>query len=224
LFQHPLAGIQKACRRVNFQTQTDLSFIGEYTDKPSDWVIVRQEGEYLGILNEQADKEAYAAYLADDENVAEYIAQGESWPPSFEAWKEEQYDTGYGLPGCGREYRFFKPYAAGEKEGSEDYKTCGLQDFARMESYERQNWCMTGIKAVAKIQTRASANEDWLCNEVKTGGLWGIESDCGKEYKKEVADGQLVELRNALKAFGFNNRQIDTAFKNVNEVDSGYDS
>lgn len=205
------------------EMQPNLSFIGEYTDKSGDWVIVRQEGEYLATLNEQADKEAYATYLADDKNVAEYVAQGESWPPSFEAWKEEQYDTGYTLSIRGRESRFFKPYAGGEEEGSEDYKTYGLQDYKRMESYNQQNWYMTGIKAVAKIQT-SEDGENWLCNEVKSGGLWGIESDCGEEYKKEVADGQLVELRNALKAFGFKNRQIDRAFENVNDVDGGYDN
>jgi hypothetical protein len=92
-----------------------------------------------------------------------------------------------------------------------------------MESYERQNWYMTGIKAVAKIQT-SSDGKDWLCNEVSSGGLWGVESDCGADYKKEVADGQLAELRNALKAFGFNNRQIDQAFQNVKEVNGGYDN
>lgn len=31
----------------------DTSFIGEYTDDASDWCIVRQEGEFLAVLEEQ---------------------------------------------------------------------------------------------------------------------------------------------------------------------------
>lgn len=197
------------------ETQPDLSWIGKYTDVPSDWVIVREEGKYLFDLNEKAKQAAYEYYVKECKDADEM-------PESIDNWSDGNWY--YDLPSKSRECRFFKPYAGGEKEGSEDYQTYGLQDFRRMESYERQNWCMTGVKAVAKIQTRANANEDWLCNEVSSGGLWGIESDCDAADKKEVADGQLAELRNALKAFGFNNRQIDTAFENVQEIDGGYDN
>jgi len=169
------------------ETRPDISLIGEYTDKPSDWVIVCQEGDYLYNLNFQADKQAYE------------------------------------LPGHGRKCRFFKPYAGGEEEGTADYQTYGLQDYKRAEAYNRGDWCMLGLKAIAKIQTRPGANSNWLCNEVSSSGLWGIESDCGDEYKKEVFDGQLAELRDALKAFGFNNRQIDQAFEKAVEKDGGYD-
>ena len=203
------------------ETQPDLSFIGEYTDKASDWVIVREEGEYLAELNQKAAKEAYAKYVYDCEHSEDEKGYGKN-PIAFGAWQEDN-QIEYDLPNKSREYRFFKPYAGGEKEGTEDYKKYGLQDFERMESYERQNWCMTGIKAVAKIQT-SEDGKDWLCNEISSGGLWGIESDCGEDYKKEVADDQLAELRNALKAFGFNNRQIDQAFQDVKEVDGGYDN
>jgi hypothetical protein len=196
------------------ETQPDLSWIGEYTDKPSDWVIVREENDYLYNLEQAAKKAAYDYY------VKECKKDGET-PESIDNWSDGNWY--YDLPERGREYRFFKPCAGGEKEGTEDYKTYGLQDFKRMEAYERQNWCMTGIKAVAKIQT-SEDGKDWLCNEVSSGGLWGVESDCGADYKKEVADGQLAELRNALKAFGFNNRQIDQSFQNVKEIDGGWDN
>ena len=197
------------------ETQPDLSWIGEYTDTPSDWVIVREEGDYLYNLEQAAKKAAYETYVQDCKDNEDEV-------DSFETWSGYTGDC-YELPSKSREYRFFKPEAGGEKEGTEDYKKYGLQDFERMESYERQNWCMTGIKAVAKIQT-SNDGKNWLCNEVSSGGLWGIESDCGAECKKEVADGQLAELRNALKAFGFNNRQIDQAFQGVKEVDGGWDN
>lgn len=196
------------------ETQPDLSFIGEYTDKPSDWVIVREEGKYLYELNEEAKQVEYESYVKE-------CKENDETPEPIENWADGNWY--YDLPSRGCECRFFKPYAGGEKEGTEDYKKYGLQDYKRMESYERQNWCMTGISVKAKIQT-SQDGKDWLCNEITSGGLWGIESDCGNEYKKEVADGQLAELRNTLKAFGFNNRQIDQAFKNVSEIDGGYDS
>lgn len=95
------------------------------------------------------------------------------------------------------------------------------EDSDRMEAYFRGDWCMLGIQAIAKIQTSENG-KSWLCNEVASGGLWGIESDSDDSYKKELFNEQLEELRNVLETLGFNKRQIDQAFKAAVEKDGGY--
>jgi len=108
------------------------------------------------------------------------------------------------MPEKGREYRAFKPYAGGEKVGTPEYYQYGKQDYERMESYNRQDWAFIGI--VAKATVRFSTSEDdtgiTRIHHFRSGGLWGIESDSGEAYLKEVAQEQLSDLRAVLDAFG----------------------
>lgn len=69
-----------------------------------------------------------------------------------------------------------------------------------MEAYNRGDWWMNGITAKAVVH-RSIGNGSVQIHEFQSGGLWGIESDCG-DYKFEVADDQLAELKQILSDFG----------------------
>ncbi len=103
------------------------------------------------------------------------------------------------LPKCGREDRYFIPYARGEKPGSKDFETYAKQDFARMNGLERGDWAFQGCVAKAELSYpigQGSRRIEWLTS----GGLWGIESDSDKEYLRSVEDEQLADLASHLAA------------------------
>lgn len=118
------------------------------------------------------------------------------------------------IPERGREYRFFKPAAGDEKPGTEEYKSYGLQDFKRMESLCHGNVWFVGVRAEARVQLAGD-----LVQTITSGGIWGIESDSGPEYFKEVEDEQLSELRDELRAIGFTDAKIKKAFDDREEDD-----
>lgn len=120
------------------------------------------------------------------------------------------------------EYRYFNPsFNYVDKGGrrlpentDEEVREHMRQDYERMESLNRGDWCFLGIRADAEL---------WIPNGIgsgtvqliTSGGLWGVESDSGYKYIAEVEQEQLAELREQLTAIGFNSRAISAAFKNV---------
>lgn len=101
------------------------------------------------------------------------------------------------LPKCGRNYRYFIPYAGGEKPGSKDFETYAKQDFARMEGLERGNWGFQGCIAKAELSYPIGQGSRRL-ETVSSGGLWDIESDSDKEYLRSIEDEQLADLADHL--------------------------
>jgi len=102
-----------------------------------------------------------------------------------------------------RGYRFFKPYAGGEKVGTKLYYKYGKQDARSMCSFMDGQWCFLGIgaKAIVSYQIRSGIPCSHRRLETFTsGGLWGVESD--SDNVQEVAAEQLDELRLHLRAFG----------------------
>lgn len=84
----------------------------------------------------------------------------------------------------------------------------------RLEAYNRDEWWPIGIIAEADILTSCEGNSgSWLINRVTSGGLWGIESDAGEEYFKEIEEDQLAELADILKELGFSAQEIQEAFE-----------
>jgi hypothetical protein len=84
------------------------------------------------------------------------------------------------------------------------------QDFERMESLNRGQWEYIGVVADAEIVV------DHTVQNIKSGGLWGVESDSG-DYLKEIANEQLSELREQLHALGFGKRAISKAMAGVRQ-------
>jgi hypothetical protein len=83
------------------------------------------------------------------------------------------------------------------------------EDAYRLERLQRGDWYYVGIIAKAEVTL---AND--VTQTIRSGGLWGIESDC-EDYHKQVEKEQLSELREQLEAIGFGPRAISYAFKNI---------
>ena len=125
------------------------------------------------------------------------------------------------------EYRYFNPsFNYVTKDGHarpentpDEVRKYVRQDYDRMESLNRGNWCFIGIRAEAEIAVSIDphkrTNTTWTLHEITSGGLWGIESDSDKDYFAEVEKEELASLRDQLTALGFGKRAIATAFKNV---------
>lgn len=199
--------------------------IGKYTDKADDWLICVHCGEYVAIA-EKDDKRAEeiedeiidlenSALYNENENDIEAEIEVKKVEAQIEELKKERESLElHECPHSSRQYNYFQPYAGGEKEGTEEYQKYGLQDFKRMEGLNNGNWQFIGIIAKAEIVT----SNDTL-QTIRSGGLWGIESDAGDDYLEEVGKEELENLRSELMALGFGKRAIDYAFKNVETVD-----
>ena len=195
----------------------DTSFLGEYTDKKSDWAICRHCGEFIAIAekpNKRADEiENEIVDLENDIDSFLYEKKPDAVKENEKkiAGLQKELDS-LELHECQhtpREYDYFLPYAGGEEPGTENYQKYGKQDFDRMESLNNGNWCFIGIIAKAEILTTNSTVQ-----VIRSGGLWGIESDTGA-YLDEVEKDELENLRLELTALGFGKRAIDKAFQNV---------
>lgn len=110
-------------------------------------------------------------------------------------------------------YRYFNPSDNYKGEPDEDVRKYVRQDFERMESYNNQGWHYVGIYATAEIKVGD------VLQTIRSGGLWGTESDSDADHFKSIEEEELAELRNQLKALGFSARAISTAFKNVERGD-----
>jgi hypothetical protein len=101
------------------------------------------------------------------------------------------------------EYRYFMP-------ANDHYR---MEDYKRYEKYNRQQLWSIGIMAKAVCEIQIGNKE--VSHAEESGGLWGIESDSGKEFIKEVEQEQLLELRYELSELGFSMIQLDEAFTKV---------
>ena len=117
----------------------------------------------------------------------------------------------YQLPQRGREYRFFRPSAGGEKPGTKNYQKYGKQDLKRMESLCRNDWCHVGIRATAEIVANS------VIQTIQSPGLWGIEltSSSDENYLNEIRQEELNILTDELRAFGFSLRKLRLTDSNV---------
>lgn len=192
----------------------DTSFIGEYTDKADDWNICRHCGEFVAIAEipnrraEEIENEIYELENDWRENseidgIKDSLLIHKINILNFELNNLDLHDC----PHSSREYNYFKPYAGGEKPGSDLYIQYGKQDFDRMESLNNGNWCFIGIVAYAEIVTKSGTIQT-----IQSGGLWGIESDSDESYIQDVINQELDNLKAELKELGFvKKNEIDKA-------------
>ena len=111
-----------------------------------------------------------------------------------------------------REYRYFNTSGNYQGKPQADIKRYTEQDYERMESYNRGSWHMIGIWADAQVALTGN-----VVQTIRSGGLWGIESDSYNGYLVDVEKEQLDELAKELTALGFTKRQIDAAFEKVKQ-------
>lgn len=100
------------------------------------------------------------------------------------------------------EFRYFVPAMTGEETGNPDSP---MEDYRRMEKFNRGDWWCEGCRAVAEVVIGG------VLQKITSGGLWGIESDGGDEYKNEIAVEQYNELVEILLEMGFERRDIERA-------------
>lgn len=164
------------------------------------------------------------------EDYAERMGIDETCVIVYSAQDREDADEGK-LCDCGEhsdmernEYRYFNgPVENYKGESPEDIRKYILQDYKRMESLNRGDWCFIGIRADAEVwlgsQSESASNYIGPTQTITSGGLWGIESDSDDSYIADEEKDQLSELKDQLRALGFSTRAISEAFQNVQHKD-----
>ena len=99
--------------------------------------------------------------------------------------RQERGDMGHG------EYRYFAP-------ANPEYAEA---DYARYEAYNRDDWQMVGLWAEAELIVGPGPKAG-LAQTIRSGGLWGIESDSGRDFFEETAEEELARLRGQLRELG----------------------
>jgi hypothetical protein len=87
--------------------------------------------------------------------------------------------------------------------GDPDYAE---QDAERREAYRRGDFSMVGVVAEADVVIEG------ITQTLKSGGLWGTESDSGEEYIQEIAADEYADLRKILTSIGVSTSQLPTEF------------
>lgn len=121
----------------------------------------------------------------------------------------------------GASFEGFNPVATWIPADAEDKHAYWLKvmidgataDYQRMESYNNGDWHSTGVRAEAEIVVNG------VCQDITSGGLWGIESDSDDSYFAEVGSEELAELKKQLSALGFSKRAIAVASKDARTVE-----
>ena len=72
-----------------------------------------------------------------------------------------------------------------------------LENHARMNASNSNDWCMLGIKA--KAEYVIPMGDYGIIHRLDSGGLWGVESDSDKKYLHEIEDQELSQLRDIAK-------------------------
>lgn len=119
------------------------------------------------------------------------------------------------------EFRYFNPSfnyvdAQGKalpENTPEEIRKYVAEDYARMESFNSGNWRFLGITAEARVQVGSD-----VVQKITSGGLWGIESDCGAKEIEAEEQNQLADLKTKLRALGFSTRAIHKAYQTVEKV------
>jgi hypothetical protein len=204
----------------------DASWLGEYSNRPkTEYAIDRAHAEdcasleaihfqtverlerIIGHLNalrmEEGDKPESTEWEPLDESIDALVSlQDEAM----------ECDCSGGAMGRG-ELRYFNGPVENYKgiEPAEIHKYI-RQDYDRMESLNRGDWCFIGLRAEAEVQTGSD-----VVQRITSGGLWGIESDSDKDHLESTAREELAQLTTELVGLGFSRRAISTAIKNVQE-------
>lgn len=79
----------------------------------------------------------------------------------------------------------------------------------RRDQYRRDVFGFVGVWAEAEVVVNGT------CQTVRSGGLWGIESDSGANYFGEVGREELDSLRDVLGGLGFSPEEIEDATADV---------
>jgi hypothetical protein len=220
-------------------TDADTSYLGKYGNRAeSEYAIDRAHSEDCASVRPevQAAKQTlehvqqtigdlhnavlaqYNGTLANEKLDAEKDALGEAYDTVGELIESaDECDCSFSGHWNNREYRYFNPNHENYKGlPEEEIRKYCRQDFDRMESLNSGNWCYIGIRAEARVQTGSD-----VVQKITSGGLYGIESDSGKEHIAETIREELASLKTELLQLGFSKRAVASAFKPENVQEKG---
>jgi hypothetical protein len=223
-------------------TDPDTSYYGEYSTRPdSEFSIDRATDEFQGDIDNGRDwLNRVSSFLEDRLSDGErgedscYDEPEQDWKDAAKTIEEILNDAPFdddSVSWNSREYRYFNPSDNYKGEPAEDIRKYVRQDYKRMEAYNRQEWYYVGVRATAEVELSAQINKGCVSGHevynksiqtIRSGGLWGIESDSDRAYLEQIEKEELSDLRDSLKMLGFSTRAISAAFKNVvrKDVDS----
>lgn len=97
----------------------------------------------------------------------------------------------------------------GDAPGARDAEFAHQQAFAqeRMADFDAGVWGYIGVVARAVVHIPIGG-QSFRVLKLESAGLWGIESDCGDEYKRQVFDDEKASLLSELRTMG---RALDLA-------------
>jgi len=151
--------------------------------------LVERKGPNVAAVRivHQVDKDPNLLWLGEYEDAI---------PSGVADWqvvdREEKGDRRHG------ERRYFVGGANYVGEPEVEARKYALQDYARMESYNRGEWTTLGISVEADVEVKIDSG--LIIQTVASGGLWGVESDGDDAHRREVAGEQLAELQEILSA------------------------
>jgi hypothetical protein len=217
-------------------TDADTSYYGEYArSASSEFSIDRAHAEDCASLfpltSAAVDTLNHAIeYLntIDSENEDSDIYAAEAiFSDLISEWEEPDCNCNGGDM-LQNEYQFFNPsFNYVDKQGkllpdntAEEVRKYVRQDYEHMESLNRGDWGFMGIHAEAEIQIGCFLGTTGVIQTIRSGGLWGIESDSCESDLKSTEQEELAALRQELRAIGFSTRAISTAFKTIERTDN----
>lgn len=180
--------IEKIIMRKELDYDPDLSFYGKYTNSIGPGVIIRQYNEFYERIPTEMERDECGRFIGK---------MAPEWDPHY----------------LRNEYPGFKPFASGEKVGTKEYYEYGMQDYERMEDYNRGGWCMVVVVLTAYITT------DTGLSDTIHATLSGVESDSGADYFEEIKRDLSADLKADLLKMGFSEDEITTALSDIQEVD-----
>lgn len=221
--------IHKVTIKRMIDESPDTSWLGEYSnDAETEYAIDRKHSEDCQSLEHNHrtgfdQLERVIVYLETVRNLGEppenvfWAAADESQDLLVDLQREmEECDCGERGDMSRNEYRYFNGNVENYKgESPEDIRKYVRQDYERMERLNAGDWYFVGIRAEAEYSLEAGMHGERLMQRLHSGGLWGIESDSGKDYFESIEKEELAELANQLHAIGFSRRAIASAFQNV---------
>lgn len=93
-------------------------------------------------------------------------------------------------------------------DSDEDRRTARSLE-RRLRAYRRGDWEMIGVWAECIVSYPISSRGDRRLETLRSGGLWGVESDSDPDYLSDVQQAQVLELRQHAERFGVDVESFD---------------
>jgi hypothetical protein len=84
------------------------------------------------------------------------------------------------------------------------------EDAARLRDFREGAWWFESCRAEAEVRYELN-DGSFRIERLCSGGLFGIESDCGEEYRDSVEHDELADLNLHLERFGIQRIELGTA-------------